>query len=152
MRRTSVLLIALVIFGGAITSAVLVHVMTEGESACPCVGPMQGKLLKFHISDDIRTVKFVISLEFPRRVERWSSIKISLNLSGKLFNLKFNSTAGVWRLGNYTPLRSTTGTGTAWWDTGDYLIVHSKILGFRKGYSVRLEVVGYPGYLSADLG
>ncbi len=151
MRRASVLLISLVIFGGAIASAVLVYVMTQGVGCCRCYWPVRGKLLKFHISDNNRTVKFVISLKYPDRVDGLRHIQIALNLSGNLEKLKFNSSADIWKSGEYSAsIYDLNGNGVV--DSGDYLIVHSNSKEFTSSDYVRIEVVGYESYLSGALG
>ncbi len=151
MKKIVVLLLSAIVFGSAFGAAALVYMMTHGMGGCPCTGPVQGKLLQFSISGDNRTVKFVISLKYPNRVDGLRHIQIALNLSGKVMNLKYNSSEGIWKSGGYSAsIYDLNGNGVV--DSGDYLIVHSSSKEFTSGDYVRIEVVGYESYLSAALG
>ncbi len=151
MKKIIVLLLSVIIFGSAFGGAALVYIMTHGMGSGRCIGPVQGKLLRFSISDNNRTVKFVISLKYPDRVDGLRHIQIALNLSGKVMNLKFNSSANIWKSGEYSAsIYDLNGNGVV--DSGDYLIVHSNTKEFTSGDYVRMVIVGYESYLSAALG
>ena len=150
MKKMLVLILSLVIVGSAVVAGALVYIMTQGVGTGRCIGPIKGKLLRFSVADDNLTVKFVISLYYPPQIEKWKNIHISLNLSGKLVNLNFNSSDRAWK-GEYftTTIYDLNRNGIV--DSGDYLIVHSRLQGFSRGDSVRMSVIPYTSYLSAAM-
>jgi len=144
-------LVILAVIFVLLVAAIAYFVFTP-VGGCHCQ-KISGNLKEISVSDDNRTVKFKINLEYPKKVYNWTDLVIKLNISGNYFGHQYPGPQKTWRNGNYTAkIIDVDNDGAI--DSGDHLIIHSDGAPFKTGDGIMIYVSGICSniYTTIDAG
>ena len=140
MKWYTIIALAIAVAIAVLFVLATIYVIIAPVGGCYC-REVRGELKEIFVSDENRTVRFEVHLEYPEKVSDWTRLYISLNISGKYFALRYMGTEGTWKNGNYTAkIVDVNSNGVI--DSGDYLIIHSNSAPFKTGDGIVITVSG----------